>query len=292
VGKSFQNRTGEYAMKRMSEAELAQRSLQNTLTNSDSAPLIDLGKYSLYHAPGEGESMSIWDFVNFGTICIFLVAIVHAILAIIVSTQRRSLLRKLEGDMRRVVGNESELTTSEINELDADERIASFCQDAMILFKERPELARSKNFTDFQRQKPHEKIARVEKLYNVMRTVIEAYPLLGIIFTLFGLASSLYVEPKSDPPSNGGVVVAHAGASAKTVDVDSVTAKSSRIIDNFGKSITATLLALIFAVIAMVLNAFFFELQFDRLSGHGERVANWLNFAITTSRPLAKDANT
>jgi hypothetical protein len=120
---------------------------------------------------------------------------------------------------------------------------------------------------------------KLETYYNVARTGIEAYPLLGILGTIFAIALGLNTPRHSiavapAPPATQSLVN---GDSAGTVSADAPTdddlpaATSGAIIRNFANSIWSTASGIGFAIILMVANAFI-EPGFDRLVTHRRNV--------------------
>ncbi len=95
----------------------------------------------------------------------------------------------------------------------------------------------------------------LETKYNVVRTAIESYPLLGILGTLFAMALAL---------SEGGPSGIDAAAAGAAQDI-------SHIIKAFNSAIWSTVWGLIFAVGFMLFNASV-ETGFERLSEHRSAV--------------------
>ena len=106
----------------------------------------------------------------------------------------------------------------------------------------------------------------LETKYNVVRTAIESYPLLGILGTLFAMALAL---------SQGGPSGIEAGAQDIT-----------HIIKSFNSAIWSTVWGLIFAVGFMLFNASV-ETGFDRLREH--RIAVQEIIAKTKQLRLSAD---
>lgn len=120
---------------------------------------------------------------------------------------------------------------------------------------------------------------KLETYYNVARTGIEAYPLLGILGTIFAIAMGL------NAPRHAGAALPGAAATTQSVvagdssataadpaaDDDLPAATSGAIIRNFANSIWSTASGIGFAIILMVVNAFI-EPGFDRLVHHRKNV--------------------
>lgn len=100
----------------------------------------------------------------------------------------------------------------------------------------------------------------LETKYNVVRTAIESYPLLGILGTLFAMALALSGGgPSGIEGGSSGIDAASAGVGAAQ-DI-------TQIIKAFNSAIWSTVWGLIFAVGFMLFNAAV-ETGFDRLREH------------------------
>ena len=119
---------------------------------------------------------------------------------------------------------------------------------------------------------------KLETYYNVARTGIEAYPLLGILGTIFAIALGLNAprhavasSPGAAPATQSVVAGESSSAAADPADEDLPAATSGAIIRNFANSIWSTASGIGFAIILMVVNAFI-EPGFDRLVHHRKNV--------------------
>ncbi len=120
---------------------------------------------------------------------------------------------------------------------------------------------------------------KLETYYNVARTGIEAYPLLGILGTIFAIALGLNAPRHSAAalpaaaPATQSVVAGDSSAAGAdpAADDELPAATSGAIIRNFANSIWSTASGIGFAIILMVVNAFI-EPGFDRLVNHRKNV--------------------
>jgi hypothetical protein len=112
---------------------------------------------------------------------------------------------------------------------------------------------------------------KLETWYNLARTGIEAYPLLGILGTIFAIALGLHGHPTlpTAPAGANSAIVAPADAPASPDAVSPAT--SGQIIRNFANSIWSTAAGIGFAIILMLVNALI-EPGFDRLSKQRQAV--------------------
>ncbi|MGO9114049.1 MAG: MotA/TolQ/ExbB proton channel family protein [Thermoguttaceae bacterium] len=91
--------------------------------------------------------------------------------------------------------------------------------------------------------RPYLKTASFERIYSLSRTLIEIYPLLGILGTVLAIGCGLAAQANAAPESGAAI---------------------DAVVKNFGNSIWSTFMGLLFAVIYMILNAFW-EPSFQRL---------------------------
>ena len=118
---------------------------------------------------------------------------------------------------------------------------------------------------------------KLETYYNVARTGIEAYPLLGILGTIFAIALGLNAPRHAAAslpgaaPTTQSVVAGDSSGAAADADDELPAATSGAIIRNFANSIWSTASGIGFAIILMVVNAFI-EPGFDRLVNHRKNV--------------------
>lgn len=105
---------------------------------------------------------------------------------------------------------------------------------------------------------------RLETGYNVARTGIEIYPLLGILGTIFAIAMGLN-QPVTPPP------LPPAGSSIEIMPPEAFGQSSGAIIRNFANSIWATASGIGFAIVLMLVNSFI-EPGFERLARQKQSV--------------------
>jgi biopolymer transport protein ExbB len=98
--------------------------------------------------------------------------------------------------------------------------------------------------------RPYLKTAAFERVYSLSRTLIEIYPLLGILGTVLAIGCGLAAQANASPESSSAI---------------------DAVVRNFGNSIWSTFMGLLFAVIFMILNAFW-EPGFQRLMEHQANV--------------------
>jgi biopolymer transport protein ExbB/TolQ len=98
--------------------------------------------------------------------------------------------------------------------------------------------------------RPYLKTASFERVYSLSRTLIEIYPLLGILGTVLAIGCGLAAQASASPESGAAI---------------------DAVVKNFGNSIWSTFMGLLFAVIYMILNAFW-EPSFQRLMEHQTNV--------------------
>ncbi|MBM3969314.1 MAG: MotA/TolQ/ExbB proton channel [Planctomycetes bacterium] len=125
---------------------------------------------------------------------------------------------------------------------------------------ERQELAIRMSILDEKRRYLH--AIRFETIYNVWRSMIEAYPMAGILGTVLAIGAALQAENQ-----NGNATV-------------------NAIVRNFGESIWSTFSALAAAVVLIFLNSWI-EPAFARLSENREHVRDMVARA---KRELAMSA--
>lgn len=112
-----------------------------------------------------------------------------------------------------------------------------------------------------------------ETLYNVCRTMIEAYPLAGVLGTILAIGAALQVDA--------------GGQSTATV---------STIVGRFGDAIWSTFAGLIAAIVLMFINSFL-EPRFNRLSENRTHVREMIasakrELSIGSQKSQPKDAKT
>ncbi len=121
---------------------------------------------------------------------------------------------------------------------------------------------------------------KLETFYNVARTSIEAYPLLGILGTIFAIALGLN-SPRPMPSIAGAgqsIVATTQGAASASPEEEFPAATSSAIIRNFANSIWSTASGIGFAIVLMIVNSCI-EPGFDRLEGHRKSVRDVIGAA-------------
>lgn len=195
--------------------------------------------------------------------------------------------------------------TSSMGEHEGDDLIDACCQDLLAVLKDTGEDVRLKKLSaqldKFEDLKPYKKTSRVERWYNVARTGIEVYPLLGILGTILALGVTLLSSATTMPTAHNTSVVGqtegeansevlNASASlpedslgpniaANEADTgDQATRAAEKIINNFGNAIWTTLWGLIFGIAFMMFNAWV-ELGFERLADHRRNIAEVVMWA-------------
>jgi len=98
--------------------------------------------------------------------------------------------------------------------------------------------------------RPYLRTAAFERTYSLSRTLIEIYPLLGILGTVLAIGCGLSAQANTSPESGAAI---------------------DAVVKNFGNSIWSTFMGLLFAVTYMILNAFW-EPSFQRLMEHQANV--------------------
>lgn len=118
---------------------------------------------------------------------------------------------------------------------------------------------------------------KLETWYNVLRTGIEAYPLLGILGTVLAIGLGLSV-PAAPPPAAPAAAVAADVRAAGQAPAEAPAASTSTIVRNFANSIWSTCAGILFAVVLMLVNAAI-EPGFERLHKHRESVRDVIGAA-------------
>lgn len=235
---------------------------------------------------------------------IFLLAIVHLVGFIILlwaKKRRRGFIAK---GLKEIL-DKSGFGTSAMAEHEGDDLIDACCQDLLAVLKESGEDVRLKKLSaqldKFEDLKPYKKTSSVERWYNVARTGIEVYPLLGILGTILALGVTLLSSSSTSPTLNDKSVAVQAegeinsevlnasanlpgndsgtGISAGETDAGThATMAAEKIINNFGNAIWTTLWGLVFGIFFMMFNAWV-ELGFERLADHRRNIAEVVMWA-------------
>ena len=179
-------------------------------------------------------------------------AIVHAGLFSWLATAYRTMTRRLGGHLENLTrGLSSRSDTDRSQSVDDD--INMFLADLQDVIRNPAKLHELEDLRTRliykDEARPYLKTASFERTYSLSRTLIEIYPLLGILGTVLAIGCGLAAQANS----------AESGAA-----IDAV-------VKNFGNSIWSTFMGLLFAVIYMILNAFW-EPSFQRLMEHQANV--------------------
>jgi hypothetical protein len=138
--------------------------------------------------------------------------------------------------------------------LDLDDQIDSFITDIEHVLEqpgddsEPAELKRRLEIKDETR--PYLRSVRPETLYNVARTGIEAYPLLGILCTILAMGVGMPARPSAQ-----GVEANAAAEAPEALPAAETVSASGQIVRAFGAAIWSTAAGLISALVLMLVNA-------------------------------------
>ncbi|MBA3273334.1 MAG: MotA/TolQ/ExbB proton channel family protein [Chthoniobacterales bacterium] len=195
---------------------------------------------------------------------IILSAIVHLLFFLGLIAMRRKRVRKMQHHLGDLIGPHARHLADPNDTI--DECIASFIAEIRDVV-EQPQFSGqardlSVRLTQKDESKEYLKWEWFERIYTVVRTWIEIYPLLGILGTVLAIGAGLAAQPASvnqmsrSGPSTSGQVV-----------VQSPPSTGSTIVRNFSHSIWATFFGLLFAIVFMLINAWW-EPLFNRLIEH------------------------
>jgi biopolymer transport protein ExbB/TolQ len=179
-------------------------------------------------------------------------AVVHLFVFIGVARQYRRQLAALSAYLQEILGPFARTYPDPHRPL--EETVDGFIHDVAASFDDETDLAKSHRLAERLATKDESKgylrDRGFETWYNVVRTWIEAYPLLGILGTV--LAIGLALEPSG--PQHGSLpaaadAAAVAGSASESSDV------LRGILANFGDAIWSTVVGLVFAVLYSTANS-------------------------------------
>jgi len=211
---------------------------------------------------------------------ILVLAIFHAIGFAFLIQARATRVRQLESHLANLVGVLSRRSDEDPTHT-IDERIDTFITDIREVLQHPHSAAELQRLYDRIVSKDELRRylqgTKFETWYNVARTGIEIYPLLGIVGTVLAIGLGLNAHPAATPES--------ASPSANT-SLDrtysptepTMGSSTSAIVKNFASSIWATLTGLVCAIVFMMLNAYL-EPGFTRLMDHRTNVRNVISHA-------------
>lgn len=213
---------------------------------------------------------------------IVLLGLVHVGGFVALVRARNKRVRQLESHLTNLVGGLSRRSDLDPNHT-IDERIDSFIADIR-------EVLQHPHSND-EVQRLYERIVSKDELrrylqgtkfetwYNVARTGIEIYPMLGIIGTVLAIALGLNARSgatAADGPEMSPAAIVATTAPASVVAPSAPSAGA--IVRNFASSIWATLTGLLCAILFMMVNAYL-EPDFNRLIEHRANVRNVISQA-------------
>jgi biopolymer transport protein ExbB/TolQ len=161
---------------------------------------------------------------------------------------------------------------SDLGLLDVDDEINSFVTDVGQVLadpqrrNDRTALKQRLEIKDEIR--PYLKTVRTETFYNVARTGIEAYPLLGILCTILAMGVGMNAAPPA--AENAAAPTGVVAPPAPTVD-PAPAANTVQIVRAFRAAIWSTAAGLIVAIVLMIVNALVGP-SLDRLQEHRQQV--------------------
>jgi biopolymer transport protein ExbB len=107
---------------------------------------------------------------------------------------------------------------------------------------------------------------RFDTAWNAARSMIEAYPLSGILGTILAIGSALHTESIATAPRSAATPAASSATSAADAPAPPTAAASvSLVMDRFGDSIWSSFAGLLAAIILMFISSLS-EVRFGRLS--------------------------
>jgi biopolymer transport protein ExbB len=220
---------------------------------------------------------------------ILLLGLVHAAGFVALLRARNTRVRQLESHLTNLVGGLSRRSDHDPTHT-VDERIDTFVADIreVIQHPHSPGEARRlyERIVSKDELRRYLQGTKFETWYNVARTGIEIYPLLGIIGTVLAIGLGLNTRPAPTPAAPAAVTAAAVqpptGTATATATVDPApanpTAPTGAIVRNFASSIWATLVGLLLAILFMMCNAYL-EPSFVRLIEHRANVRNVISHA-------------
>lgn len=213
---------------------------------------------------------------------IVILSLVHAGGYVALVRARNKRVRQLESHLTNLVGGLSRRSDTDPNHT-IDERIDSFIADIREVLQH--------PHSNEEVQRLYERIVSKDELrrylqgtkfetwYNVARTGIEIYPMLGIIGTV--LAIALGLNSRTGGAAADGAEMTPAAMVATTAPASVVAPpapSAGAIVRNFASSIWATLTGLLCAILFMMVNAYL-EPDFTRLIEHRANVRNVISQA-------------
>jgi biopolymer transport protein ExbB len=212
---------------------------------------------------------------------IVLLGAFHAVGFVALLQARNRRVSQLESHLTNLVGGLSRRSDHDPSHT-VDERIDTFIADIreVIQHPQTPNEARRlyERIVSKDELRRYLQGTKFETWYNVARTGIEIYPLLGIIGTVLAIGLGLNTRPNSNAvPQNTPAAVT---APATPADIPPAPGPNptGAIVRNFASSIWATLVGLLFAIIFMMVNSYL-EPSFARLIEHRTSVRNVISHA-------------
>jgi biopolymer transport protein ExbB len=215
---------------------------------------------------------------------ILILGTLHAIGFVALWRARNRRVRQLESHLTNLVGGLSRRSDHDPTHT-VDERIDSFIAYIREVIQNPHSPAEVRRLYDRIVSKDELRRylqgTKFETWYNVARTGIEIYPLLGIIGTVLAIGLGLNARPVDE-------VAAPATQAAVMRDAPAATPPTSAIVRNFASSIWATLTGLVCAILFMMCNAYL-EPSFTRLIEHRTSVRNVISHAKSQLGLAARD---
>ena len=211
---------------------------------------------------------------------IVLLGAVHAVGFVALLQARNRRVRQLESHLTNLVGGLSRRSDHDPS-YTVDERIDTFIADIREVIQHPQSPTESRRL--YERIVSKDELRRYlqgtkfETWYNVARTGIEIYPLLGIIGTVLAIGLGLNTRPETPAPTPAAITVT-ATAPEPAPPPTAPNAPTGAIVRNFASSIWATLVGLLFAILFMMANAYL-EPSFNRLIEHRANVRNVITHA-------------
>jgi|SRR5579884_4263257 len=209
---------------------------------------------------------------------ILVLGTVHAVGFLALLSARNQRVRQLESHLTNLVGVLSRRSDHDPSDT-VDERIDRFIADIREVIQHPHSGGEVRRL--YERIVSKDELRRYlqgtkfETWYNVARTGIEIYPLLGIIGTVLAIGLGLNARPATVvAPLTTTVAVSAADTSSAADEGPSTSA----IVRNFASSIWATLVGLLCAILFMMINAYL-EPSFTRLIEHRSNVRNVITHA-------------
>jgi biopolymer transport protein ExbB/TolQ len=214
---------------------------------------------------------------------IVLLGAIHAAGFVALLQARNRRVRQLESHLTNLVGGLSRRSDHDPSHT-VDERIDTFIADIREVIQHPQSAGESRRL--YERIVSKDELRRYlqgtkfETWYNVARTGIEIYPLLGIIGTVLAIGLGLNARPDVPPTAAPSAITASATVqpAAPAEPAPAPTAPTGAIVRNFASSIWATLVGLLFAILFMMCNAYL-EPSFSRLIEHRANVRNVITHA-------------